>query len=239
MRGAARTAAMTAAWAALHSLLAGYPAKDAAGRLLGPRTRNGLYRAGYNAVAVATFALLVAYVRRQPHRTLYHVRGRTAVLMRLAQVVSMLYALWGVLQVGLGGMSGLPNLVAWLAGRRHIPREPEGQTPPPRPATGSPAPTRGGPFALTRQALNFFLLPLLWLNPRMTTRLAAFNAVSAVYLYVGSIHSERRLRRAYGAAYEEAYRLRGVPFFLPRLWRTRAGVLAPRGRVVANQGAVR
>lgn len=209
-RGAMRIGFATLGWAALHSLLASRPAKDRAERVFGTRIRNGVYRAGYNAVAVVTFALLVACVRRQPGQTIYAVRGPAALVMRVGQAGAAFCAAWSVLQVGLGGILGLANLIAWLAGARHVPREPEGQTPRPDRAAG-------GPFAHTRQALNFFLLPLLWLNPRMTTRLAAFNLVSTAYLYVGSLHSESRLRRAYGPAYDEAYRRRGVPFFLPRL----------------------
>ena len=223
-RGAIRIGLATAAWAAVHSLLASRPAKGRAGRALGTRARNGVYRAGYNAIAVVTFALLVGYVRRQPGRTLYHAGGPAALLMRLGQAGAAFGAAWGVLQVGLGGMSGLPNLLAWLAGARHVSPEPEGQTPPPNRGAG-------GPFAHTRQALNFLLLPLLWLNPRMTTRLAAFNIVSTAYLYLGSLHSERRLRRAYGPAYDEAYRRRGVPFFLPRL-----GNRFPSARPAASSG---
>jgi hypothetical protein len=85
---------------------------------------------------------------------------------------------------------------------------------------------RGSPFALSRQALNFFLLPVLWLNPRMTTWLAAFNAVSTLYLYLGSLHSERRLRRVYGPAYDV-----GVPqprrAVLPALLGTATGEPCP------------
>ena len=219
--GAARVAAATAAWAAAHSLLASAPAKAAAEGLLGPRTRNGVYRAGYNAVAVTTFLLLIRFVRRQPCRVLYRVPGPAAAAMRLGQGASLLYCVWGVLQVGLGGMSGLPHVFAWLTGRQRIPREPEGQTPPPPQNTATdadaPAASLASPFALTRQALNFFLVPLLWLTPTMTSRLAAFNAVATAYLYLGSLHSEYRLRRIYGAAYDDAYARRGVPFFLPRV----------------------
>lgn len=221
-RGAARVVAATAAWAAAHSLLASVPAKATATRLLGTRNRNGLYRAGYNAFAVATFLLLIRFIRRQPHRVFYRIPGPGAAAMRLARLASLLYCVWGLFQVGLGGMSGLPHLFAWFAGRRHVPREPEGQTPPPHAPMSEAEVRRTGPFGLTRQALNFFLVPLLWLTPRMTSRLAAFNAVATAYLYLGSLHSDDRLRRFYGPAYDDAYRQRGVPLFLPRLGSTRA-----------------
>jgi hypothetical protein len=99
-------------------------------------------------------------------------------------------------------------------------------------------PTR--PFALTRQALNVFPLPLLWLNPRMTTRLAAFNVVATAYFYLGSIHSDRRLRRRYGRPYDQTYGDRGVPLFLPRVWPPRVrgvaeGIEGRRGAGPAGQ----
>jgi hypothetical protein len=47
----------------------------------------------------------------------------------------------------------------------------------------------------------------------MTTRLLAFNLVSTAYFYVGSLHTDRRMRREVGIAYE-SYK-RQVPLFVP------------------------
>jgi methanethiol S-methyltransferase len=233
-RGALSTMAATGTWAGLHSLLASGASKATAERAIGTRARNGLYRVMFNAVAVVTFARLVSHIRRQPGRTLYHVRAPASAAMRLGQLASAVYFVWGVLQVGVGGLSGLPNLVAWLRGRRQVPREPEGQTPPP-PVGGSGWIMPTSPFALTRQALNVFPLPLLWLNPRMTTRLAAFNVVATAYFYLGSLHSDRRLRQRYGRPYDQAYADRGVPLFLPRLRPWRMGGVA--GEIEGRRGA--
>jgi methanethiol S-methyltransferase len=57
-------------------------------------------------------------------------------------------------------------------------------------------------------------LPILWLNPRMTTNLLAFNAAATIYLVIGSAHEEARLRNAYGANYI-AYQQSEVPFYVP------------------------
>ena len=73
-----------------------------------------------------------------------------------------------------------------------------------------------GPFTASRHPLNFSPLPILWLWPRMTTSLLAFNAAATVYLFIGSKHEESRLREAYGESYD-AYRECGVPFFLPKV----------------------
>ena len=99
-----------------------------------------------------------------------------------------------------------------IRGNRVVPRETEAQTLSPNETRGlSPA----SPYALCRHPLNFFPVPLLWLNPRMTTKLAAFNAVSTIYFYLGSLHSDHRLKAQFGPEFDE-YRAR-VPLFVPRL----------------------
>jgi hypothetical protein len=57
-------------------------------------------------------------------------------------------------------------------------------------------------------------LGVLWLNPRMTTNLLAFDLAASVYLIVGSMHEEARLKAAYGDAYVDFQRS-GVPFYFP------------------------
>jgi protein-S-isoprenylcysteine O-methyltransferase Ste14 len=60
------------------------------------------------------------------------------------------------------------------------------------------------------------MLPILWLMPRMTVNLITFNFIITVYLITGSIHEEKRLSEAYGAAYYE-YQKSGINFFFPSL----------------------
>jgi protein-S-isoprenylcysteine O-methyltransferase Ste14 len=71
-----------------------------------------------------------------------------------------------------------------------------------------------GPFATSRHPLNFAFCALVWLEPRMTTTLAAFQALATLHLLAGSWHEESRLAARFGAPYE-AYRRSGVPFFVP------------------------
>ena len=73
---------------------------------------------------------------------------------------------------------------------------------------------RSGPFALSRHPLTFSPLPVLWIWPRMNSTLLTFNIASTIYLVVGSLHEEARLREVEGSAYE-AYRDGGVPFYWP------------------------
>jgi methanethiol S-methyltransferase len=207
-----RAAAATAAFALIHSALASRPAKAAVQRLAGDRHRNGWYRTFYNTQAVLTAVALAAYLRRLPDRLLYKVHGPLADLMRLGQFAGLAYAALAVRQIGVGRMAGATSLAAWCRGGA-VPPEPEAQGP----ALGPDGRLRTtGPFACSRHPLNLAPVPVLWLAPRMTVNLAAFNAVATAYLIAGSRHEEARLRASYGAAYE-AYRQSGVPFYWPRV----------------------
>jgi signal transduction histidine kinase len=65
-----------------------------------------------------------------------------------------------------------------------------------------------------RHPLNFAPLPILWLWPRMTTSLLAFNTAATIYLVVGSIYEEARLREAFGEEYD-TYQKSGIAFYVP------------------------
>ena len=208
---AAKVGAATLAWAALHSLLASRCAKRTAARVLGERQRNGVYRVFFNTQAIATLGGLGWYVLRLPDEELYSVRGPASGLMRLGQVAALGYMGWAAWEVGLGGMSGFSSLAALLRGEPVVPPEPEAQGP----ALDEDGQLRvAGPFRWSRHPLNFAPVPLLWLNPTMTARLAGFSTVATVYFIVGSLHEESLNRERYCDVYE-AYQESGCPFFLP------------------------
>ena len=196
-RGWVKTTVATTLFTVVHSATATEAAKAAAARLVGRRARDAFYRPVYNLLAVVTSLALLLYVRRQPNRTLYHVRGAPAAIMRAVQGSALGYAAWAAWWVGPLRFSGLPGVVAWVLGRSHVPAPPEGQNPPPEEGLAPPA----GPFRLSRHPLNLILVPLFGLNPKMTSNLAAFAAATSLYAWLGSLHTERRLRRAYGARY--------------------------------------
>ncbi len=209
-RSMIKVAAATAAFGLVHSALASRRAKQAAAKTFGERNRNGLYRVFYLAQSAVTFGMLAAYIRKQPSRELYRVRGPLALLMHAGQAAALLHATAAVRQVGFARILGLESLGHWL-GDGPVPPEPEAQGPA---LDGEGLTHDAGPFAWSRHPLNFAPLPVFWLHPRMTTSLLAFNVAATVYLVVGSWHEEARLREAYGEAYS-AYRRSGVPFYLP------------------------
>jgi methanethiol S-methyltransferase len=202
----------TTVFGVVHSLLASRQAKVAAARLLGQRVRNGWYRLFYLGQSVVTLAALAAYLWRLPAgRVLYHVRRPWAWLLHLGQGAGLVYATISAACVGLPGILGLRPAAAYLRGEPFVPAEPEAQGPPLGP-DGRLAVR--GPFRFSRHPLNFAPLPIFWLWPRMTEKLFVFNLACTVYLVLGSLHEEARLRAAYGPAYD-SYTQSDIPFYLP------------------------
>lgn len=210
--GAVRTAVATAAFGVLHSVMADHRLKDAAERAWGTRRRNAFYRPIYNIVSVTSLLGLIVLIRRQPSRTLYHVRGPAALALRGGQAAGLGVLAAAAWKTGPLKFAGVPSLLAWILRKRDVPRPPAGQGPD-RFADGSVKAT--GPFQHLRQPANMAMIPLLCLQPKMTSRFAAFCAVTAAYAIVGSIHSDRVLREEYGSAYDD-YR-RKVPMLVPKL----------------------
>lgn len=209
-KGMLKIMAATAVFGIVHSVLASRTAKRAAANVFGERNRNGLYRVVYISQSFATFGLLTAYIRRQPSRELYRIQGPLAVVMHALQAGALIYATSAASQVGLRRITGLQSLLAWF-GEGPVSPEPEAQGPA---LDDHGQQHTAGPVAWSRHPLNFAPLPVLWLWPRMTTGLLAFNTAATIYLIVGSLHEEARLHEEYGDDYD-AYLSNGIPFYLP------------------------
>jgi protein-S-isoprenylcysteine O-methyltransferase Ste14 len=213
MRGFVRVLAATSLYAVVHTCFASRSTKRSVAALLGNRNAHGLYRPFYLLQSLVTMGVLIWYIRRQPGSEIYRLKGAARVGCRLLQGAGLCWAVWSAYEVGLAEILGIRGLLEWVSGRRTIAPAPEAQGPALWPDGRLGV---AGPFCWSQHPLNFAPLVVIWCNPRLTTRLLAFNVVSSVYLVLGSWHEAVRLRVAYGSPYEE-YMRSGVGFYLPAI----------------------
>lgn len=199
--------------AVIHSLLASKQVKNLIRRIAGPRYRNGFYRLAYNAQSVIFLTWVTWWFLRLPDRELYQVKPPWYWLFRLGQAASLGVLLSGVRVIGILDFAGVTQLRSLVSGLVPDP-EPEAQGPPIG-VDGKLITT--GPFRFTRHPSNLGALGVFLLFPRMTVNRAVLAALVALYVVLGSLHEEHRLRAAYGNPFER-YREK-VPFLVPRIWR--------------------
>jgi protein-S-isoprenylcysteine O-methyltransferase Ste14 len=203
-----RVVGICALWALVHSVLASRQTKCLALRIAGSRYRDGLYRFAYNAQSVVSLVLAALRFSRLPDRELYRVGPPYSWLFRASQAASLSVLLSGVRIMGIRRFAGITPLQDLLAGRDVHPA-PEAQGPP---LDSHDEVVKAGAFRFSRHPGNLGALGFFLFMPRMTANRAVMLALVGLYVVLGSMHEEHRLRTAYGAAYER-YR-RAVPFLL-------------------------
>jgi protein-S-isoprenylcysteine O-methyltransferase Ste14 len=198
-----------ALWALVHSVLASKQVKDLTLRIAGPRYRDGLYRFIFNAQSIVSLLWAARRFSRLPDKDLYHARPPWSWLLRANQVASLGILLSGVRVMGILRFAGLTPLRDLLTGRDIRPA-PEAQGPP---VGSDDEVVRAGAFRFSRHPGNLGALGFFLFLPRMTANRAVLVALVALYVVLGSMHEEYRLRAAYTAAYERYRRV--VPFLVP------------------------
>jgi methanethiol S-methyltransferase len=204
-----RVVCICALWALIHSVLASKQVKDLTLRIAGPRYRDGLYRFTFNAQSVVSLLWAARRFSRLPDRELYRVRPPWSWPFRASQAASLGVLLSGVRVMGILNFAGITPLRDLLTGKDVRPA-PEAQGPP----AADDEMVRIGAFRFTRHPGNLGALGFFLFLPRMTANRAVLVVLVTLYVVLGSMHEEYRLRVAYGAAYER-YR-RAVPFLIPR-----------------------
>ena len=198
-----------ALWALMHSIFASKQVKDLAHRISGPRYRDGLYRLTFNAQSVVSLLWAARRFSQLPDRELYRVGPPWSWLFRANQVASLGVLLSGVRIMGILRFAGLTSVGDLLTGNDVRPA-PEAQGPP---IGSDDEMVRAGAFRFSRHPGNLGALGFFLFLPRMTANRAVLVALVALYVVLGSVHEEYRLRAAHDAAYER-YR-RAVPFLVP------------------------
>jgi protein-S-isoprenylcysteine O-methyltransferase Ste14 len=182
-----------AAYGLVHSFLASLWAKAQVRRLFGP-TADRLYRLVYNSIAVVTLFPLLTLPVVLPGRTLYRLQPPWSWMALGIQFLAFLALVLGVLQTGAGSFMGLRQLAGPIE-------------------TTAPRLVITGLYRFVRHPLYTAGLVFIWVTPVMNTNLLAFYAGLTIYIGVGTLHEEYRLRREFGEAYREYQR--STPMLIP------------------------
>jgi len=168
-------------WGLVHSLLASLRAKEWTRRQLGPAA-DRCYRLGYNLFALVSLLPIGWLLLVLPDRDLYALPAPWKYLMFAGQLAALVLLAVGVLQTGVGSFLGLSQLAS-------------GET---------PAPARLvviGLYRYVRHPLYAAGLAYIWLSPSMTVDRLTFYACVTIYILLGALFEERKLRREFGAEY--------------------------------------
>jgi protein-S-isoprenylcysteine O-methyltransferase Ste14 len=132
-------------------------------------------------------------------------------LFRIGQLASSGILLSGIRTIGILDFAGVSQLRSLLAGLDPD-TEPEAQGPPLN-ADGELVTDQV--FRFSRHPNNLAALGVFLFFPRITVNRVTLVVMIALYVFLGSLHEEHRLRLAYGTPFEQ-YR-RKVPFLIPWL----------------------
>ena len=202
---------LVGAYAVIHSFFASRGAKNMAARLVGTRVRDGLYRGFYIVQASITTTVALRIFLRLPDHPLYKARSPWSYMLAGIQIAGLALLAKAVSTIGFKWLVGLENAAALLRGD-DPPRMPEAQGPR---QTSDGRIDAQGPFRYIRHPDNLPIIVVLWAFPRMTVNRLTLAVLSSVYALIGSWHEDRRLRAAYGKAFEDY--CRAVPMMIPKL----------------------
>ena len=152
------------------------------------------YRLGYNLFACISFLPVLVIAALNPDRRLYLVPLPWSVLMIIGELLSVVVLVIGFLQTDAWEFLGLRQAAGPLETRQ-----------------GSLV--TGGLYRYVRHPLYTAGLAFIWLMPLMTVNVLAINLALTVYIIVGTIFEERKLRGSFGQAYSD-YATR-TPMFIP------------------------
>jgi methanethiol S-methyltransferase len=173
-------------WGAVHSWLASLGTKDFLTRGLGKKIMRG-YRIFYNLFSIASFLLILFFLRGLPDQNLYLVTPPSRQVMLSGQGLAALLLVIVGLQTNFLSFIGLQQLAG--------------------PTMKEDTLITTGFFRFVRHPLYLFGLLVLWLAPSMTRNLLIVDVCLTVYIFVGIYFEERKLLSAFGLRYTD-YKLR-------------------------------
>lgn len=181
-------------WGVVHSILASLEFKAWARRTFG-ETVTRFYRFAYNVFSVISFAPILWLAAVLPDRVLYRIPAPWMYLSLAGQLGAAVLLVVGVLQTDTLSFVGLRQL---YEGRER----------------SSQLVTRGL-YRWVRHPLYTAGLLFIWLTPVVSENSLVVIIAATVYIIVGAIFEERKLRREFGDAYIK-YRAK-TPMLIPGL----------------------
>ena len=179
------------AYAALHSLLVSRQFKSLVWRIFGPGM-DSWYVKFFSIFAAITLAPLALLFLLSPGKRLYTIKSPWRWLMVTGQL-----------------MASIATVLAFTDAPHRFSISQQLRK------AENPEPLN--PRGIYRFVQDPFLLSGLlqmWLTPFMTSRLLVLYAMTSVYLFLGSLHWERRLRYQFGKEYEDYQK--EVPRVIPK-----------------------
>ena len=213
MKPTLKVALWSASYFAVHSATASFRAKDFAAQLVGARNRDGWFRLVYSTLALGSLLALFLAARALPDKKWYRAKKLGLFFTTTLQFIGAAMAFDAVRRVRANRLLGGENALNFLNGK-HESMPPEGQTPRADELSSHRDLEKDGVFALSRNALNFAVIPIFCAWPRMTRNYATFCAVLTAYCTIGSWLTERRMSARYGKDWQN-YKKSGVPFLIP------------------------
>jgi protein-S-isoprenylcysteine O-methyltransferase Ste14 len=190
-------------WGLAHSILAARRVKAACELALGP-TRYALYPLGYTAVSLWTFWLVLGLSPDLP-QPMWDAPFLLALPLYVLQLAGLALLVWAGFSVSGLKMLGLRQLAEMLRGR------------PPEAADMDEDFRETGAYGLVRHPMHAGGILFLACAPRQSLGGLVFAVFGCLYMILGTVIEERRLRAELGLRWDD-YAER-VPMFLPRLLR--------------------
>jgi len=170
------------AFAVIHSLTASLPFKGMILRVMGSRSEK-YYMLAYSLISVLTVLPLVYLIYKYPGPILYIIPSPWRWFMVGGQLIGAL--------IGARGLLDAPHRFK-IRAQLSAPNTPE---------AGSL--NIQGIFRFIRDPFLLSGLIIIWLTPFMTVNLLVIYIFSTLYVYLGSLHVERRLVARFGDEYRE------------------------------------
>lgn len=168
-------------WGIVHSLLASTGIKDFLRRRLGDGSMK-FYRLFYNIFAVLSILPVLYLMLTLPDDPLYQIPAPFSIVMRVAQLLSIVLLFVAVFQTDLLSFVGVRQLFEQQTTGKLIVH---------------------GLYRYVRHPLYTFSLLILWLSPNMSVIAFIVYLALTVYVLIGIIFEERKLVREFGQEYEE------------------------------------